>query len=118
MYTFLKTLFSLIGVFSVVILVVVLWIDFSALDPSNGRYPNANGTVTSGAPISFESIDATAEGFAKRGYLLDLLLECRTGRLILELFKWRLDIGKMSEPDVRLHKPQVYCKKRGLTTLF
>ena len=118
MYTFMKSLFSLIGLFTVVMLVVVLWVDFSAMDPANGHYPNANSTVSAGEPISFESIDATPTGFAKRGYLLDLLLLCRTGRLSLEFFKWQFDIGKMPEPDVRLHKPQLFCKKRGLTTLF
>ena len=118
MYKFLKSLFSLIGLFTVVMLVVALWVDFSAMDPANGHYPNANGTVSAGEPISFESIDATPEGFAKRGYLLDLLLQCRTGRLSLELFKWHFDIGKMPEPAVRLHNPQLVCKKRGFQILF
>ena len=118
MYVFLKSLFTLIGVVAVVLTCLAFWNDLEQMDPANGHYPKGDGRVLRGEPVSYESIDATSEGFAKRGFLLDLLLECRTGRLKLELFKWRLTIGKMSEEDIQLHNPQAACKKLGLQTLF
>ena len=118
MYVFFKSLFTLIGILAVLAVGFAFWTDFQRMDPTNNFYPKGDGKVLRGEPVSFDSIDATPEGFARRGFLMDLLLECRTGRLSLELFQWRLDLGKMSEEDVRLHNPQAACQKRGLQTLF
>ncbi len=118
MFEFLRSLFSLVGLFAVVLMATAFWFDINQMDPGNGHYMKGGEAVLAGESISFESVEATPEGYAKRGFLLDLLLECRTGRLNLELFKWQFNLGKMSESEVQLHKPNIACKKRGLQTLF
>lgn len=118
MYIFLRTLFALMGVVLTGMLVLAIAWDLQQMDPDNGHYRKGEGFARAGEAVSLEMLDATPEGFAKRGLLLDLLLECRSGALSLEFFRWRLDIGKISEARVQLHQPQKTCRKRGLQTLF
>lgn len=118
MYVFLRTLFALIGFVATIFVVTALWWDLHQMDPDNGYFRKGETRVLAGESISFENVDATPTGYVRRGLLLDLHLECRSGGMSLEFFKWRLDVGKMAESDVQLHKPQAACKKRGLQTLF
>lgn len=94
-------------------LAVMVVLDVMALDPRRGAYSKPYAG-SSGLPVAFSELDVTPFGFVKRGYVLDLHLDCTTGTLALEAFKQRRVLRKLTAGEIALHKPREACRKRGL----
>ncbi|MCZ6862825.1 MAG: hypothetical protein O7I42_21595 [Alphaproteobacteria bacterium] len=103
--TYALSFFALIGVAATAILVVGLYRDISDFDRTRGGY-EAPFTGVTGEPVDWYSLDRTPTGFAKRGHVVNVLVDGTTGMISFEIFKHKIDIRPLSERAKVVHKPR------------
>ncbi|MFT6330854.1 MAG: hypothetical protein ACJAYN_002801 [Bermanella sp.] len=108
-----KSIFSAVGIFAILALVLGLVADIRSADSTKGgyEYPFAGW---SGKTIDFSAMYQTKDGLYKRGYVIDQFFNCKTGMIswdILGIIKG--DFRQFSERAIVVHKPQDECKARG-----
>ena len=108
-----KSIFSAVGVFAVLGLILGLTLDIRSVDRTSGGYdyPFADWR---GETIDFSSMYQTDHGLYKRGYVIDQYFNCTTGMIswhILGLIKG--EFRHFSERAIVVHKPQDECRMRG-----
>jgi hypothetical protein len=83
-------LFSLIGFISIALLVIGLYLDIKDFDRTRGAYqPPYTGAT--GTPVDWNSMDTTSAGLAKRGHVIDVLVNGTTGMISFEIFRQKID---------------------------
>ena len=74
-----------IGLLSIVLFLVGFWLDFREFDPTRGGYePPYEGVV--GEPIDWFSADRTPTGLARRGRVVNTLVNGTTGMISFEIY--------------------------------
>jgi len=115
--TFFIRFFAAIGLLLSVVIVTGLVLDFRDFDRTRGGYEPPYEGVT-GAPIDWDSMDLSATGLVKRGYIINVHLHGTTGMLSFEVFKMKWDFRVVSERAIAVHKPREALKRRGFSPAF
>ena len=110
-------LFALIGITLVLTAVVGIFLDFRDLDKTNGGYEPPYVDVT-GEPVDWDSMDLTSTGLAKRGYVINVLVNGTTGMISFEIFKQEIDWRVFSDRALVVHKPREALVRRGFKPEF
>lgn len=97
--------FVVIGLVAVVLLAFGLWLDMSDFDTTSGGYDAPYEGVT-GDPVDWFAMDRTPTGLAKRGYVMNVLVDGTTGMISFELFGWQIPFRPFSERALVVHNPR------------
>ncbi len=103
--TYLLTLLAGIGVFLFALLAFGLYLDVSDFDQTKGGYEAPYEGVT-GDPVDWYSMDRTPTGLAKRGHVMNVLVDGSTGMISFQIFKRKIDFRPFSERALIIHKPR------------
>lgn len=57
-------------------------------------------------------------GMARRGHVLNFLVDCTTGMISIEVFKLKIPFRKRSPRALAVHKPREACEARGFQPAF
>ena len=74
-------------------------------DQTKGGYEAPYEGVT-GSPVDWFAMDRTPTGLAKRGHVLNVLVNGTTGMISFEIFKQKIDFQKLSGRALVVHKPR------------
>jgi hypothetical protein len=110
-------LFALIGLVTVTFFVVGLYLDVKDFDRTKGGYEAPYEGVT-GEPVDWDSMDLTSTGLAKRGHVVNVLVNGTTGMISFELFKQQIDWRVFSARALIVHKPKEALIRRGFKPEF
>lgn len=102
---YLFNLLSGIGVLVIALLAFGLYLDVSAFDQTKGGYEAPYEGVT-GDPVDWFSMDRTPTGLAKRGHVVNVLVNGSTGMISFEIFKLKIDFQTFSARALIVHKPR------------
>ena len=97
--------FAAIGIAAVVLLAVGLWFDISDFDNTSGGYEAPYEGVT-GDPVNWLAMDRTPTGIAKRGYVVNVLVDGTTGMITFEIFGRKIPFRQFSGRALVVHKPR------------
>lgn len=109
--------FIIIGFFTILLMGIGLVLDYRAIDPTQGGYTPPYENYT-GNPIDWNQLDTTQEGMVYRGFVLDILINCRTGMVSFETYRYRINWRKLSPRALAVHEPQTACRQRGFSPKF
>lgn len=112
LYTFAAT-----GMLATAVVIVGLVLDVRSLDHTRGAYEPPFADFT-GPPTDFSQLDQTDTGMAYRGYVVNALIDCRTGMITFEVFRQRIPWRPFSPRAIAIHKPREACRARGFTPAF
>ena len=91
--------------------------DFSVFDQTRGGYePPYEGWT--GTPIDWSIVDVSPTGFARRGRVLDVLVDCTSGEITMDLLGLRIPFRGFSERALIVHKPREACVTAGFVPAF
>ncbi len=91
--------------------------DFSVFDQTQGGYePPYEGWT--GTPIDWSIVDVSPTGFARRGRVLDVLVDCTSGEITMDLLGLRIPFRGFSERALIVHKPREACIAAGFVPAF
>lgn len=110
-------LLALIGLTLVFIMIAGIYLDFKNFDQTTGGYEPPFTGVT-GNPVNWDSLDLTSSGLAKRGYVINVLVNGTTGMISFEIFKHQFDWRAFSERALIVHKPREAFIRRGFSPEF
>lgn len=116
MSIFIKIL-AVIGSVFLVLLATGIALDIRDFDRTKGGYDPPYEGVT-GDPIDWDSLDLTATGLVKRGYIVDTHVNGTTGMISFEIFKLNVDFRPLSERAIAVHNPREVFKRRGFEPEF
>lgn len=109
--------FALIGFISVLLLCIGFIMDFRSFDQTQGGYEPPYTDFT-GQPIHWQELDTTTEGMVNRGYVVDVLINCRSGMMTFDVFGMEIPWRSFSERALVVHKPRDACEDRGFSPRF
>ena len=109
--------FALVGLLLSTIIVTGIVLDVRDFDRTKGGYEPPFEGVT-GEPIDWDSMDLSATGLVKRGYVINVHLHGTTGMLSFEVFKMKWDFRVVSERAIAVHKPREALIRRGFSPTF
>lgn len=84
-------------------------------DPGRLRTPYTDFT---GQPIRWQELDTTTVGMVHRGYVVDVLINCRSGMMTFDVFGMEIPWRSFSERALVVHKPRDACEDRGFSPRF
>ena len=94
-----------------------LAVDVSNVDNTRGGYePPYEGWT--GTPIDWSAGEATDEGFARKGLVLETRVNCATGMLSGVILGMEIEYRKVSPRAIKVHKPREACVERGFSPEF
>lgn len=96
--------FATVGFAAVILLTTGLWLDISDFDKTSGGYEAHYEGVT-GEPVDWFAMDRTATGIAKRGYVVNVLVDATTGMITFEIFGLKIPFRQFSGRALVVHKP-------------
>ncbi|MDJ1018360.1 MAG: hypothetical protein QNJ35_17760 [Paracoccaceae bacterium] len=106
-----------IGGLAICLFVVGFWLDFRDFDRTSGGYePPYEGVV--GDPIDWFALDRTPTGLARRGYILNTLVDGTSGMISFEIYGIAIPFRPMSERALVVHKPREAFKALGFNPAF
>jgi hypothetical protein len=91
--------------------------DFSKFDQTRGGYA-APYTGWTGTPIDWAAVDVTPTGFARRGAVLDVLVNCTTGMIDMDILGVTIPFRTFSERALIVHRPREACSRAGFHPQF
>ena len=94
-----------IGVAAIALLAIGLYLDVRDFDQTNGGYEAPYEGVT-GTLVDWYAMDRTSTGLAKRGHVVNVLVDGTTGMISFEIFKHKIDFRPFSERALVVHKPR------------
>ena len=109
--------FATFGVLSAALLVAGFAQDVRSFDSTSGGYEPSYTDYT-GEPIDWARIDVTPEGMAHRGHVVNVLIDCTSGMISLEVFKVTVPFRAFSDRALAVHKPHEACQARGCAPAF
>lgn len=110
-------------VFAAVGLLFTVWaiwaatLDFFHFDETSGGY-EAPYTGWTGKPIDWKQVDVSPDGFARRGTLIDVLVNCTTGMIEFDVFGIRVPFRVLSNRALVVHRPREACVLAGFNPRF
>ena len=112
-----RSTLAAIGGLAIVLLVVGLALDVRAFDGTRGGYEPPY-TDFEGTPVDWAQTDLTADGMAKRGYVVNVLIDCTDGMISFEFYSLVIPFRPFSERALAVHQPRAACEARGFTPEF
>ncbi|MCP4382823.1 MAG: hypothetical protein GY798_15620 [Hyphomicrobiales bacterium] len=103
--TYILTAFAAIGLLAISALGVGLYLDASEFDQTRGGYEAPYEGVT-GQPVDWFAMDRTPTGLAKRGRVVNVLVDGKTGMISFEAFGLVVDFRTFSDRALAVHKPR------------
>jgi hypothetical protein len=97
--------FAAIGVLATGLVMTGLYLDISNFDQTSGGY-EAPYSGVSGNPVDWFAMDRTAKGLAKRGHVVNVLVDGTTGMISFEFFSQTIDFRPFSDRALVVHKPR------------
>ena len=97
--------FAAIGFAAVALLAWGLWLDIGDFDTTRGGYTAPYDGVT-GEPVDWLALDRTPTGLAKRGHVVNVLVDGTTGMISFELFGIVVPFRPFSERALVVHRPR------------
>lgn len=94
-----------LGIAAVTLLVIGLYLDVRDFDQTKGGYEAPYESVT-GDPVDWFAMDRTPTGLAKRGHVVNVLVDGTTGMISFEIFKQKVDFQTFSGRALVVHKPR------------
>ncbi len=94
-----------LGALSVVLFIAGFWLDFRAFDETRGGYEPPYEGVT-GDPIDWFAADRTPTGLARRGRVVNTLVNGTTGMISFEIYGVAIPFRQLSERAIVVHKPR------------
>lgn len=110
-------LFALVGLLLAIVLGVSLLRDISAFDRTRGGYEPPY-TDYIGEPVDWSGLDRTATGFAARGRVLNVLIDCRSGMISFEILGLQWHWRSFSPRALVVHQPRQACQAQGFEPQF
>ena len=110
-------IFAGIGALMCLFIFIGIAHDISEFDQTSGGYEAPYENVT-GEPVDWDSLDITNEGFAKRGRIINVLVNGTSGMISFEIWGLRLDWRTFSERALVVHKPHEAFLKAGFHPEF
>lgn len=92
-------------------------LDYQEFDPTKGGYEPPYDDFT-GEPIDWSKADLTATGLAKRGRVVNVLINGTTGMISFQTFGQTFEWQKFSPRALAVHKPKQALIERGFTPEF
>ena len=71
-----------------------------------------------GTPIDWNAGDMNADGFVRRGRVLNTLLNCTNGIISFQVYGMQINFRKISERAIKVHKPREACIASGFAPEF
>ena len=109
--------FASIGVLATGLVGVGLVLDYVGFDQTEGGFSPPYTDFT-GTPVDWTRADLTSVGFAKRGHVANILVNCSSSVVSFEVFAQRIDWRKMSPRALVVHRPREACLKAGFQPQF
>ena len=109
--------FAAIGALSIALFLVGFWLDFQEFDPTSGGYEPPYEGVT-GDPIDWNTLDQTPTGLARRGRVVNTLVNGTTGMISFEVYGLEIPFRPMSERALVVHKPREAFIELGFDPQF
>lgn len=106
-----------VGAIAFSVTAIGIALDVRDFDPTTGGYEPPYTDYT-GTPIDWSRMDETATGMAKRGYVVNVLVNCTTGMLRFEIFKQAIPFRPLSPRALAIHDPRRACVERGFAPEF
>ena len=91
--------------------------DFRSFDQTRGGYEPPYSEYI-GDPIDWKTIETTETGMRKDGYVVDVLVNCTTGMMRLQVLGLKVPFRKFSPRALAVHKPREACQRRGFSPDF
>ena len=110
-------IFALLGFVISALIIAGLALDITGFDRTKGGYTAPYDGVT-GEPVDWDSMDLTATGLVKRGYIVNVLINGTSGMISFEVFKQTFDWRTFSDRALVVHKPRDAFIKRGFSPEF
>lgn len=106
-----------VGAVAMVLFAVGLWLDFQNFDQTRGGYePPFQGVE--GEPVNWFELDRTPTGVAKRGRVVNTLVDGTTGMISFEVYGVEVPFRPFSERALAVHKPREAFKALGFDPEF
>lgn len=106
-----------LGAIALTLPAIGIALDVRDFDPTTGGFEPPYTDYT-GAPIDWSRMDETATGMAKRGFVVNVLVNCTTGMLRFEIFKQAIPFRALSPRALAIHDPRRACVERGFAPEF
>jgi hypothetical protein len=74
--------------------------------------------LITGPPIDWSEMDTTRAGMARRGRVMNVLVDCETGMMTVEIFGRQIEWRTFSPRALVVHKPREACRERGFEPRF
>ena len=87
------------------LLLVGVVLDVRDFDRTEGGYDPPYTDFT-GSPVDWDSMDLRKTGLVKRGYVVNVLIDGRTGMISFEIFRQVFNFRPFSERALAVHKPR------------
>jgi hypothetical protein len=110
-----RTMLALAGLALAVLAGVVA--DVRSFDSTRGGYEPPFEGVT-GEPIDWSSVETTATGMLRRGWVVDFVADCTTGMISGRILGLEIPFRPFSERAIVVHRPREACAARGFTPQF
>lgn len=108
---------ALLGLLLPALLLAGAVADLLAFDRTRGGYAPPYQDVV-GPPIDWTALDRTNGGFLRRGYVVDLLLDCSSGMISFEAFGLAVPFRELSPRALAVHRPREACIEQGHRPAF
>jgi len=115
--TIIIKIFASFGLILTSLIIIGLVFDITGFDRTKGGYNPPYEGVT-GEPVDWDSMDLTSTGLAKRGYVINVLVNGTSGMISFEVFNQTFDWRTFSGRALVVHKPKEALLKRGFTPEF
>ena len=96
---------AVVGAAATILFIVGFWLDFRDFDQTRGGYePPFDGVE--GDPVDWLSLDRTSTGVAKRGRVVNTLVNGTTGLISFEIYGLEIPFRPFSERALVVHRPR------------
>jgi len=109
--------FAALGALSIVLFVVGFWLDFSEFDQTRGGYEPPYEGVT-GEPIDWYAADRTPVGLARRGRVVNTLVNATTALISFEIYGVEIPFRPLSPRALAVHNPRAAFVAMGVDPQF
>ena len=91
--------------------------DIGSFDRTRGGYEPPYQGFT-GEPIDWSTVETTATGMLRRGWVIDFLADCTTGMMHGRILGLEIPFRPFSQRAIVVHRPREACEDRGFTPEF
>ena len=112
-----KNFFAVTGFILTVLFCLALYLDIRAMDRTKGGYQAPYTSVT-GETLDWGSMDLTATGVVRRGYVLNFIVNATSGMISLQLLGIEFEARKLSPRAIVVHKPREAFMRMGFEPEF